>query len=59
MTSMYLNSEHFWTSTKNVISPIDVVFMVVVSHFCSDLGNAALSGQLVPQLGELTNLQYL
>ncbi|KAF7130674.1 hypothetical protein RHSIM_Rhsim10G0151700 [Rhododendron simsii] len=24
-----------------------------------DLGNAALSGQLVPQLGELTNLQYL
>ncbi|CAN6484753.1 unnamed protein product [Victoria cruziana] len=24
-----------------------------------DLGNAALSGQLVPQLGQLTNLQYL
>lgn len=29
--------------------------------FCnlSDLGNAALSGQLVPQLGLLKNLQYL
>lgn len=25
----------------------------------SDLGNAALSGQLVPQLGQLKNLQYL
>ncbi|CAA3032927.1 somatic embryogenesis receptor kinase 2 [Olea europaea subsp. europaea] len=24
-----------------------------------DLGNAALSGQLVPQLGQLKNLQYL
>lgn len=28
-------------------------------HFDSDLGNAALSGQLVPQLGLLKNLQYL
>lgn len=28
--------------------------------FCySDLGNALLSGQLVPQLGQLKNLQYL
>lgn len=26
---------------------------------CSDLGNADLSGQLVPQLGQLKNLQYL
>lgn len=26
---------------------------------CSDLGNALLSGQLVPQLGQLKNLQYL
>jgi hypothetical protein len=25
----------------------------------SDLGNAALSGTLVPQLGQLKNLQYL
>jgi hypothetical protein len=25
----------------------------------SDLGNAALSGQLVPQVGQLKNLQYL
>ena len=29
----------------------------LVSH--SDLGNAALSGQLVPQVGQLKNLQYL
>ena len=27
--------------------------------FVSDLGNANLKGELVPQLGQLTNLQYL
>ncbi|KAL2347513.1 hypothetical protein Fmac_001513 [Flemingia macrophylla] len=31
----------------------------VMSLWIDDLGNAALSGQLVPQLGQLKNLQYL
>ncbi|AQK41186.1 hypothetical protein Zm00014a_021506 [Zea mays] len=33
--------------------------MTTVLSECSDLGNAALSGTLVPQLGQLKNLQYL
>lgn len=32
---------------------------LVIFNLSSDLGNAALSGQLVPQLGLLKNLQYL
>lgn len=34
-------------------------FLLKLSPFFSDLGNAALSGTLVPQLGQLKNLQYL
>lgn len=34
-------------------------FMFLSMWFFSDLGNAALSGQLVSQLGLLKNLQYL
>lgn len=33
--------------------------MLVLMCYLSDLGNAALSGTLVPQLGLLRNLQYL
>lgn len=33
--------------------------LLILCFFCRDLGNAGLSGTLVPQLGVLTNLQYL
>jgi hypothetical protein len=33
--------------------------LVIYCGFHRDLGNAGLSGQLVPQLGVLTKLQYL
>lgn len=38
---------------------LNIAKLVINFVFYRDLGNAGLSGQLVPQLGVLTNLQYL
>lgn len=37
----------------------NVAKLVIRSLYYRDLGNAGLSGKLVPNLGLLTNLQYL
>ena len=38
---------------------LNLAKLVILFVFYRDLGNAGLSGTLVPQLGVLTNLQYL
>jgi hypothetical protein len=51
----------FLYTTKWFVSHLFSIFPIIkyLSPFYSDLGNAALSGTLVPQLGQLKNLQYL
>jgi hypothetical protein len=50
----------FLYTTTWSVSHMFLSFLIqYLSSFYSDLGNAALSGTLVPQLGQLKNLQYL
>ncbi|THG21163.1 hypothetical protein TEA_011497 [Camellia sinensis var. sinensis] len=48
-------------NSENSVTRVGVIDDEFCFHLCtpSDLGNANLSGQLVPQLGLLLNLQYL
>jgi hypothetical protein len=42
-----------------ICNPYDQYFKCMGNDICSDLGNAKLSGSLVPELGKLERLQYL
>ncbi|KAJ0961257.1 hypothetical protein J5N97_000757 [Dioscorea zingiberensis] len=57
---VYANDEELGSKLGHSVYPDDHVIRVkFTSSFLSDLGNAELSGKLMPQLGQLRNLQYL
>ncbi|KAJ0985947.1 hypothetical protein J5N97_004303 [Dioscorea zingiberensis] len=57
---VYANDEELGSKLGHSVYPDDHVIRVkFTSSFLSDLENAELSGKLMPQLGQLRNLQYL
>ena len=51
-------ASYLLTPSLLTLNLLNLLFHIVIS-FYRDLGNAELSGHLVPELGVLKNLQYL